>query len=256
MAAASERRESISRSSRFFCGGGDFSVAGRPPFYTAEKPEKYAALEDSQGQRSPWGAVFQVWSTVRDSPALISRGSARVISTRSPVCRERCRGDEPLSSSRTAAAFGLFGQLENQFAQYDGAVFHLDAVRLRAGFARLAKRSPSFGRREENLEIVSLPFRGEAEPAGGAVIKVTRQRDQASPRGHRPGVMIAALDFVPRIVTPAIVAVVNAANDAQAFADQPLVEQARRRPGIRFPSRPRRDTGRARPCGPLWARCR
>src|SRR5439155_12780665 len=91
----------------------------------------------------------------------------------------------------------------------------------------LLQAAPTPGGGEEGFEVFLLPAWGKTEPTSRPVVNKAGQSNQASPARQSAGIMIAAFDFIPRIMPLAVVAVVDAANDAQAFADHAFIKQMR-----------------------------
>src|SRR5439155_562545 len=91
----------------------------------------------------------------------------------------------------------------------------------------LLQAAPAFGGGEEGFEVFLLPAWGKTEPAGRPVVDKPRQSNQASPAGQSASVVVSAFHFIPRVVPLAIVAVVDAPDNAQAFANHAFVKQVR-----------------------------
>src|SRR5439155_14407113 len=91
----------------------------------------------------------------------------------------------------------------------------------------LLQAAPAFSSGEEGFEVFLLPAWGKTEPTSRPVVNKAGQSNQASPAGQSAGVVIAAFHFVPRIMPFAVVPIVNAADNAQAFPDHAFVKQMR-----------------------------
>ena len=85
--------------------------------------------------------------------------------------------------------------------------------------AALAESAPAAGRGEGGLEGLGRHPRREAEMLRGTVVLETAQRQEDAVAGHRPSVVVAALDLVPGVVFGRMVTLVDTAADGQGLGE-------------------------------------
>lgn len=116
------------------------------------------------------------------------------------------------------------GEGEGDGVEAKLAVFEFEAGFYFAGGEGLGVGAPAFGGDEGGAEIFGREPGREADVALRAVVLEATGGEEDAVTGHGAGIVVAALDFVPGIAAERAVAIVNGANDGEAFEEHVFPE--------------------------------